>query len=595
GLLALLLGGLYRPSLFYEAFLLPTSAGVFANLLLVAILLRHRPGLSHRNLLGAGLLLGLGTLIQGNLILFLPFLIGWVLFIEKGKGRARGAAALLAGFLLAISPVTIRNVVRGNDFVLVSSHGGINFYMGNNKAASGVFTFPDEPIVLSPENINIHDSRRIAEEAAGRGLKPSEVSWYWARRSLSWIRENPGAYLALLGRKAVLHWNKVELPDNADQEFFTEQIRALRRIPFVFGVVGPLGAFGLALLLRRRRGSVLVLFLAAQFLSALLFYTHSRYRIPFSVALAVPAAIGAVALAQGIRSWPWAGRLWAAGALALLFVLVNAGEFGAGRGVARASSLTHLANGLLESGDREGAESAYREALRLLPGYPTAHYGLGRLCQLAGRLEEAEGEYRAAVRGFPTFGEAYANLGTVYHAMGENEKAVAELLEAIRLRPAAAEPRYNLGNALFDMGRHDEAVRHYRAAGELDPKSERVVRNLSNALEKEGDLAAAEGAVRRGLERIGRSADLSNRLGDLLEKQGRPEEAMREYLRAVEIDPRHSVAWNNIGLLRFHQGEIEAAIEAWRTILAYDPQSPVVANIRMAEEARGAGREGGSR
>lgn len=585
GIGALLLFGLYRPAVFFEGFLLPTAVGVFLDLLLVERLLARKPGDGAGGLLLPGLLLGLGTLVQGNLMLLLPLLIGWLLFTGKGGKRALPVLVLVAGFLLPVLPVTARNLAVGKDPVLVSSHGGVNFYMGNNESATGVFAFPEEEIVLTPENINIYEAKRLAEKAEGRSLKPSEVSGYWMKRGLTWIAGDPGGYLLLLARKTVLFWNGIEIPDNADLYFHQERVKTLRAFPVMFGLLAPLGVLGAARLLRERRAAPLLLFLGAQFLSVLLFYTHSRYRMPFAALFAAPAALGLVTLVHGLRTWRWVGRIWIVAALALLFVLVNVDLLGPGHATARAFSLTHLGNALQEAGEREEAEAAYRDALELLPGHATAHFNLGRLHHAEGRLREAEERYRAAVREIPTFAEAYMNLGVVYRALGEHGKAVVEYREAARLRPDYGPARYNLANALQELGRYGEAAREYERAAEAEPKDVNVVRNLSNAFERMGDLAAAEKAVREGLDRIGRNAELRDRLGDLLEKQGRREEAMAEYRRSVEIDPRYTVAWNDIGLLLYHQGKIEEALETWRKVLAYDPKSPVIQNVRMAEEA----------
>jgi len=594
GVLAILIGGFYRPTLFYETFRIPTAIGLVLNLLLLDRLLAYRPGGTRGVLFLSGLLLGLGTLIQGNLVLLLPFLLVWIVLAEKGRGRAAAAGILLAGTALAILPVTLRNAVRGGDFVLVSSHGGVNFFMGNNENARGGFTFP-EAIVLTPENINIHESRRLAEKATGRPMKPSEISGYWLRRGLDWIAGHPGDYLRLLGRKAVLFWNDVELPDNADPYFFETRNGALRRTPFVFGVAAPLGLFGVFLLIRRRKGTPVLLFLLAQFVSALLFYIHSRYRIPFAGVFLAPAAIGLVRLAREVRRRRWPRLIWSVAILALLLVLVNRTVTGSGRSLARASSITHLGQALEKMGRTGEAHDAYEEALRILPGHATALYNSARLAQSEGDLGDAERRYRAAIRAVPSFAEAYLNLGTVYRELNRNEQAVVEYREAIRLRPDWAEAHYNLGNALFDLERYGEAEEAYRAASAIDPENRDAARCRVNAREKAGDLAGAEGLVREELARRGEDADLRNRLGDLLEKRGREEEALAEYRRAVELNPRHSAAHCNIGLVYFHRGENEEAIRAWKRILAYDPDSPIRENIRLAEDAMRSGRGEGEK
>ncbi|MBN1826966.1 MAG: tetratricopeptide repeat protein [Candidatus Eisenbacteria bacterium] len=592
GVLALLIGGLYRPTLFYETFRLPTAIGLFVNLLLLDRLLARRPGGSARSLFFCGLLLGLGTLIQGNLLLLLPLLIVWVIAIERGWRRGIAAGALLLGTALAIFPVTLRNAVLGGDFVPVSSHGGVNFFMGNNEAARGVFSFP-EASVPTPENINIHESKRIAEREEGRPLPPSAVSRYWMTRGLRWIVAHPAGYLRLLGRKAFLFWNDLEIPDNVDMGFFQERTDILRRTPLLFGVIAPLGLVGVILLLVRRRGAPLLLFLFAQFASALLFYIHSRYRIPFAGVFAVPAALGLAWIAAGWRRWRWFQTVWTLAILALLFVLINRPVAGEGRTIARAFSLTQMGQAYEEMGRVDEARKAYDEALELFPGHRTALYSAARLDQSQGRLWEAAEGYRAALRVAPDFAEAHLNLGVVEHAMNRNERAVESYREALRLRGDWGAAYYNLGNALFDLERYEKASDAYRRALAVEPENEDAFRNLVNSREKAGDFDGAEALVRERIGDAGEDADLRNRLGDLLEKQGREEEALREYRKAVELNPRHSAAHCNIGLVLFHRGDNEGAIRAWEKILAYDPESPIRSNIRLAEEAIGsvAGRE----
>lgn len=583
-MVALLLAAFYRPLMFFEIFLLPTTIGVFVNLALIEIFMsfeeRRSPGL----LFVSGLLLGFGTLVQGNLLLILPLLLFWIVRLQRGRKLLVSAGLLVIGFLLPILPITWRNWERGGDRVLVSSHGGVNFYMGNNEKAVGVFSFP-EGSLLTPENINVHDSRHIAERETGLSLKPSEVSSYWFRRGFTWITDHPGAWMKLLGKKTVLFWNNYEIPDNADLYFHGERQRMLRWLPFTFGLIGPLGIAGLIVLGIKRKGGVIALFLVAQVMSALIFYTHSRYRIPFAVALIPVAAVGLVYTVRRFKEWGTARRLSVVAAVALLFVLLNIDPARGARGGSRAFSLTHLANGLTTMGETAEAERTYKEALQLLPDHASAYYGLGRLYHQEGRYAESVEMNRRAIRAIPGYAEAHLNLGVSLRALMEDEQAAEEFREAIRLRPEWAMARYNLGNALYDLERYDEAVEQYRLACDREPGNPVFARNLSNACEATGNLEEAEEAIRAGLAAIGENSDLRNRLGDILEQRGLVEEALVEYRRAVSINPRHSAAICNIGLVQYHRGEHREAIATWRTILAYDPGSPIIRNIEMAEAA----------
>ncbi len=583
-IVALVLAGFYKPLLFYEIFLLPTTIGVSINLALIALFMsfaeRRTPGLAF----ASGLLLGFGTLAQGNLLLILPLLLLWIVYLQRGRKLFISAGLLVVGFLLPLLPVTWRNWDRGGDRVLVSSHGGVNFYMGNNEKAAGMFSFPED-VVLTPENINVHASKQIAENVLGRSLKPSEVSSYWFGRGLAWIGDHPGDWFKLLGKKAFLFLNAYEIPDNADLYFHSEGNRALRWLPFTFGLIGPLGLAGLIALAAKRKGGVIGLFLLAQIMSALIFYTHSRYRIPFAVVLIPVAAFGLVTIVQGFRRWKVVHKAGIVVALGLLFLLINIDPVRGGGGRARAFSLTHLANGLAEMGELSEAEKTYQEALQLLPDHGSALYGLGLLRHGQERFPDAVEMYRRAIRAVPAFAEAHLNLGVSLRALNQDHEAEGEFREALQIRPEWATARYNLGNVLYDLGRFGEAVEQYGYAIELDPGNSLCIRNLSNACEASGDLEGAEEAVRNGLAAVGEDADLRNRLGGILEEQGLVDEALIEYRRAVSINPRHSAAICNIGLVQSHRGEYQSAIITWRTILEYDPGSPIIRNIEMAEAA----------
>jgi 4-amino-4-deoxy-L-arabinose transferase-like glycosyltransferase len=84
----------------------------------------------------AGLLLGLAALARPNLLILLPVT---VLFLalrrERTAGPARaGAVLLLAALcLLPILPWTLRNYFSLGGFSLLSTNGGINFYMGHRE------------------------------------------------------------------------------------------------------------------------------------------------------------------------------------------------------------------------------------------------------------------------------------------------------------------------------------------------------------------------------------------------------------------------------------------------------------------------------
>ncbi len=159
---------------------------------------------------------------------------------------------------------------------------------------------------------------------------------------------------------------------------------------------------------------------------------------------------------------------------------------------------TTLGNALFEQGRTEEAIVRYREALRINPGYATAHTNLGYALFNQRQIEEAVAEYREALRIDPATAEARNDLGVALLEAGSDgggncpvsrsledqsrlrasplqscqrpvqatagEDAIAEYREALRIDPAYVNARQNLGNALFKQGRTDEAIAEFREA-----------------------------------------------------------------------------------------------------------------------------------
>src|SRR5206468_9501513 len=128
------------------------------------------------------------------------------------RDRLRACGLFLLGAAAGILPVTARNYVVGHEFALLTTGGGEVFFIGNNPDANGRYLPP--PFVHADPEREHDDFIAKAGELQGRKLTPGESSGFWLRQGLSWIAENPGAWIRLLGRKLVIFWNAYELPDN---------------------------------------------------------------------------------------------------------------------------------------------------------------------------------------------------------------------------------------------------------------------------------------------------------------------------------------------------------------------------------------------
>jgi hypothetical protein len=110
--------------------LLPDSLAVFPILLAVYLMTRalKRPRIT--TVLAAGACVGLSCWLRANALLLAPFLaLACLLLFERGL-RARYGAAALAGAILIIAPLTVRNAIVFHHFIPLSLGAGQTFLEG---------------------------------------------------------------------------------------------------------------------------------------------------------------------------------------------------------------------------------------------------------------------------------------------------------------------------------------------------------------------------------------------------------------------------------------------------------------------------------
>ncbi|MFL6262666.1 MAG: tetratricopeptide repeat protein [Thermoanaerobaculia bacterium] len=461
GLGAALLAAVYDPFLFYDAQILKESLAVTvtAFLLWALAVARTRPGL--KGWLGAGLLLGVLALLRENALLVLPFLlpIAWHLE-DRWAGLARRGGALVAGLVLALLPVALRNGIVGGDFLPTTSQGGVNFYIGNHAGADGTY----QPIVPGKQipELERKEPARVAEQALGRPLSAGEVSRYWLGQGLKWARENPGDFLLLQLRKLGMFWSWYELPDAVDY-YYVKTLSPVLRLPLLeFGGATILALAGMYLV-RRRPGpfAPALLFALGWMASTVIFFLFSRYRLP-----AVPALLilGGVTLAEIPAAW----REQRKRSIALIALCLAA------------FLLPHLA----------GFE----------PRMDLVHYNLGRLYEEQGRPEEARAEYQAAFVLNPQDFLSCLNLGNLAARRRDWATALRFYQRAEALEPRSDDVQSNLGGAWLAVRDLARAEEHLDRALALNPRNLPALQNKTLLLARRGDFAGARELNRRLLE-----------------------------------------------------------------------------------------------
>ncbi len=397
-LFTLFLYAFYSLILLYEGQILDASFSILAPTAFLFFL--HRAEVRDRLIYWffGGLCMGLFALSRPNVMLFFPAALLWAYFIH-GRERSKRKRAVSMGFVLlgitcCFMPFSIRNLIITGEPVLVTTHGGINFFVGNNKDATGFYTPPPEmPPITGLFNQEV--PRLVAEKITGRkNMTDSEASSYWFRRGLEFIKENPKAFFDLTVKKARAFFNGYEVPINIEFEFLREIAWSLKAAFIPMGFIMPLGLFGIALNIKRKRGHLLFfLYFITYSFSVILFFITARYRLPIVPVLLLYAGYAVRAVIAAFK------KIDRAAAYILILILlasfINTKMELRVNPALKAHSRGYTLAGLNRLNE---AIAYYKRALHLNPRLILTHIHLARIYTEQGRFEDAEIHYDAALK-----------------------------------------------------------------------------------------------------------------------------------------------------------------------------------------------------
>jgi len=494
---AALYAALYAPFLFFEGSILGTSVSLFLLLLAVwlATLYRDRPAGWVAFL--SGFALGLGSTGRPNALL-IAFALGPAFWSwAKQKRRWLPVLVWFVGVSIPVGATVLHNYLAGHDFVVLTSHGGINFYIGNHKGASGVWEAP-EGMEASVSAINLEEATRVAEEHVGHPLKPSQVSTYWYKRSLQYITHHPVDWLLLTARKLILFFDPYEVPLNFEYAFH-QQFSWLLRIPLTnFAFLMPFAVLGLVLAWpERRRFALLYGVVGLYTLSVVLFFVSGRYRLMIVPYFIIFGVYGALKLGE---AWQKRTR-WAAWASLGFVAFLSFSLYSAWKQTQEANfgnEYYNLCVAHLNEGHVEDAIYWGRKAIIADPTIVNAHYNLGLALYKRGNYREATKAFEYVVKLDSTEASAWGNLGGLYLLAGKIQKALKSLRRAIALDSTNVTVWLNLGRAYYELGDYEKAWSAWVKALELDPENPIARQNLevlrSMGYGREEDLLSPDAA-----------------------------------------------------------------------------------------------------
>jgi Flp pilus assembly protein TadD/4-amino-4-deoxy-L-arabinose transferase-like glycosyltransferase len=532
GLLAALLLAVWPSAVFADGLIQKSALDGFLFCALLALL--SAPAAGIRRWIAVGVTLAALVLTRENAVACVPILLLAIALRLPQPGAARGrivtALAFLFGVGLVLLPVAARNRAVGGEWHLTSASFGHVFYIGNHSGAIGLYM----PLRYGHGDIRYEqsDAVEMAEQALGRTLAPREVSAYWTGQATEFIVQHPAEWIALLGRKALLLVNRVEIGDAEDQYTYAEWSTPLAALsPWLhFGVLVPMAAAGIVLSWPRRRAVAVPLVLLGFYaFSVVLTFVMARYRhplLPLLLLFAAAAVVDGLRQARA-RRWPLLG-------LALLVAAMVAVPANQTTIVSQASvhaqTLYNIGTALEERGaPLDTVIDSYRRALEVDPAYAPAYSNLGAALQRGGQPEQALPYLQRAVALQPDFGTYHYNLGIVLAALGDAAGAESAYRRAVACDPPNAEAYNNLGGIAFARGDLDDAARQFAAAVQADPHNARAMGNLGAVYIRQGQVDRAIDTLRAAIALDPGSPQPRQNLARLLTAAGRSEEAAAEY------------------------------------------------------------------
>jgi tetratricopeptide (TPR) repeat protein len=480
--------------------------------------------------LAAGVAWGLAALARPNVLLFMPLVPLWMLWIRRQQVLRGLLPAVLFGIgvLLPILPVTAYNTLVKGDFALIASYGGVNLWIGNNPGSNGIDAFV--PGSRSGWWEGYYDAIAIAERAEGRPLRASEVSHYYSDLAWNFILHEPEHSIPLFWRKFLLFWAG-EYGNNEPERFVARRYSWVPHISLGYSVLAPLALLGMAFSRRDvSRLFPLFGFFASYMLSLVLFFVSSRYRVPVLPVMMIFAGHALSGLWNEYHARDW--RRLAAGLLFVLgfgvwalmrspdpviveangYLLLGSAEQMRGndhkaaehlrRALAlnpgNVDALVKLAMAERSLGQHSDAIEHYRRAVEIAPLNNSAIEGLLGLANADGRFEDAERWveaylHRISELGAEAKGEiAYYYRGRIQTTRGERDLARESYMEALRRDPRSFRAAIALGDLEREAGRWETAAASYRVAvSALRPfvasrRDDRAYTNLIDALEQLG-------------------------------------------------------------------------------------------------------------
>jgi tetratricopeptide (TPR) repeat protein len=497
-----LLLAIYPPAIFFDGLIQKTSMVLALSTLVLWLMMLAAHSAQRRWWIAIGIALGLLILVRQNALALIPLIMAWAWLGQRTLARtyrAQCIAVMLMALVITLSPWAIRNKIVIDNFVLTTPNMGQNFAMGNHPHATGTYLPAQRGRASGDTEQAVW--KREAETALGRELSAAEISDYFMRASLAYIRENPSQWIALSWKKWLMTWGAYELPDTEDYYLYKEHSIILRAGDWLlhFGVLGPLAIGGIVLTARHwRRLWVLYSWLAINALAIAVFVVFARYRAPMLPLIMLFAAIMLIHGWYLLRQGAWRSLIPAMLSIILAGIAMN-WPIHAPRKPQAFSYVNH-AVALANVGEFQRALAELDKAAARSPHDVDTHWVRGSVLFDLQQYELALQQYQLAVQGDPSSGIAHRGVGSSLLAMGQPMQAAEHFVRALELDPLDHIAMNKLAVCRASAGHLLEALALLQAARAIGEQDAEVALNLGNVHVALGELDAAAEAYRQAMD-----------------------------------------------------------------------------------------------
>jgi len=453
GLVAAAITALYGPFVFYEGTLLRDWLVPVLEPLAVLVLLHanERGGAFRWTLAGAAL--GLTLLCKATALALILIALAWIVYDRSRTWWETGRVLtlVLAGILVSLAPLLVRNVVVGAPMLALTNRFVEVFVLTN-----------------APSDTDATTNKGVFQRSEGR-LVPAflETLEFHRQRSTSFLSKQLGK----LKMFVALH----EIPNNTSFYYGLDKSPVLRWT-LGYGLLFPAAFTGLLLSLRAWRHHLLLLLYGVATLVGI-FATSpiSRYRLAAVPVLIVLGATAVVQCVDAVRDRRLA-HFFGIAALVMMAVLLqqastNRGEVPPLLLDYYATAVSHKRRGELEKAvleiatfnDRVTAYSGASSLTFVLEGHLRVEWAKQHIREGRNGLAREQANLAAAAYAKqPNLPLAALNLGVLYAAVGDNEKARDSLQYFVAIapeHPSAARAR-DILSELEELPRSDSNSRN---------------------------------------------------------------------------------------------------------------------------------------